>query len=114
MGSATKTQKATENKLKSATNVKSTLVLLTEMTEIVADRLVFFIQFNGPFRIISAHMRRDNQKVGRKRGNLREKPPGTPPSRTWLVSHVPRVGLELTPDTDEEIERSCAVIKYQR
>ena len=26
------------------------------------------------------------------------KPPGTPASRTWLVSHVLRVGLEPTPD----------------
>ena len=28
-----------------------------------------------------------------------EKTPGTPASRTWLVSHVPRAGLEPTPGT---------------
>ena len=36
---------------------------------------------------------------GAKTGEPREKPPGTPASRTWLVSHVARVGLEPTPDT---------------
>ena len=49
----------------------------------------FFIQFYAPFNIISV----------RKRENPREKPPGTPASRTWLVSHVARAGLEPTPDT---------------
>ena len=34
-----------------------------------------------------------------KTGEPREKPPGTPASRTWLVSHVARAGLEPTPDT---------------
>ena len=29
--------------------------------------LFFWIQFNVPFKFISAHMRRANQKVGRKR-----------------------------------------------
>ena len=36
---------------------------------------------------------------GVKTGEPREKPPGTPASRTWLVSHVARAGLEPTPDT---------------
>ena len=36
---------------------------------------------------------------GAKTGVPREKPPGTPASRTWLVSHVTRAGLEPTPDT---------------
>ena len=36
---------------------------------------------------------------GTKTGEPREKPPGTPASRTWLVSHVARAGLEPTPDT---------------
>ena len=44
-------------------------------------------------------MRRANQKKGRKRENPREKPPGTPASRTWLVSHVAIAELEPTPDT---------------
>ena len=38
--------------------------------------------------------------VGAKSGEPREKTPDTPPaSRTWLVSHMPRVGLEPKPDT---------------
>ena len=36
---------------------------------------------------------------GAKTGEPREKPPDTPASRTWLVSHVARAGLEPTPDT---------------
>ena len=36
---------------------------------------------------------------GAKTGEPREKPPGTPASRTWLVLHGTRVGLEPTPDT---------------
>ena len=53
------------------------------------------IQFYVSFKIISAHV-----KVGgAKTGVAREKPPGTPASRTWPVSHVAIVGLELTPDT---------------
>ena len=36
---------------------------------------------------------------GAKTGELREKPPDTPASRTWLASHVARAGLEPTPDT---------------
>ena len=35
---------------------------------------------------------------GAKTGEPREKPPGTPASRTWLVSHVASAGLEPTPD----------------
>ena len=34
-----------------------------------------------------------------KTGDPREKPPGTPASRTWLASHVASAGLEPTPDT---------------
>ena len=36
---------------------------------------------------------------GRKRENPQENPPGTPASRTWLVSRVAIAGLEPTPDT---------------
>ena len=61
--------------------------------------LLFLIQFNVPFKIISAHMRRYQSVGGAKTGEPREKPPDTPASRTWLVSHVARAGLEPTPDT---------------
>ena len=33
-----------------------------------------------------------------KTGGPREKPPGPPASRTWLVSHVASAGLQPTPD----------------
>ena len=68
----------------------------------------FLIQFYVLFKIISAHMRQANQQVWRKRENPepstpppppKKKTPGTPASRTWLVSHVPRVEVEPTPDT---------------
>ena len=36
---------------------------------------------------------------GAKTGEPRENTPGTPASRTWLVSHVAGAGLEPTPDT---------------
>ena len=36
---------------------------------------------------------------GAKIGEPREKPPDAPASRTWLVSHVAKAGLEPTPDT---------------
>ena len=58
----------------------------------------FLIQFYVPIKVISAHMRRANQQVG-ENGETLEKPPGTPASRTWLVSHVASAGLEPAPDT---------------
>ena len=48
----------------------------------------FLIQFYVPFKIFSAY--ETGQSVGgAKTGGPREKPPGTPASRTWLVSHEP-------------------------
>ena len=41
---------------------------------------------------------------GAKTAEPREKSPGIPASRTWLVSHVARAGLEPTPD-DRVIEK---------
>ena len=49
--------------------------------------LTLFFQFNIPLKFISAHMRRANQKVGRKPENPAKNKPA---SRTWLVSHVAR------------------------
>ena len=54
----------------------------------------FFIQFNVPFKIIS--LIETSQSVG---GAKLGKPPDTPASRTWLVSHVDSAGLEPTPGT---------------
>ena len=57
------------------------------------------IQFYVPFKIILAHMKKHQTVGGAKTGVPREKPPSTRASRTWPVSHVAIVGLELTPDT---------------
>ena len=60
---------------------------------------IYFYSVLRPFQdYFSSH--ETGQSVGRaKTGEPREKPPGTPASRTWLVSHVARVGLEPAPDT---------------
>ena len=59
--------------------------------------IFFFIQFNVPFKIIS--LIETSQWVGWRNGSTPGKPPDTPASRTWLVSHVASAGLEPTPDT---------------
>ena len=50
--------------------------------------------FHCPFKINAADMSR-----WAKTGEPRAKTPGTPASRTWLVSHVASAGLEPAPDT---------------
>ena len=57
----------------------------------------FLIQFNVPFKIIS--LIETSQSIGGRNGRTAGKPPDTPASRTWLVSHVASAGLEPTPDT---------------
>ena len=59
--------------------------------------LYFNIQFNVPFKIIS--LIETSQSIGGRNGRTPGKPPDTPASRTWLVSHVASAGLEPTPDT---------------
>ena len=61
-------------------------------------------------------MRRANQYVGRKWEKPREfflKPPDTPTSRTWLVSHVPCGAQTHTRQSGEMIEWLSVVMKYQ-
>ena len=62
------------------------------------NSLFFFIQLNIPFKIISLISRQANRWVGQN-GSTPGKPPDTPASRTWLVSHVASAGLEPTPAT---------------
>ena len=57
-----------------------------------------FSQFNVPQDYFSSY-EKDQSVGGTKTGEPRENPPGIPASRTWLVPHVARAGLELTPDT---------------
>ena len=57
----------------------------------------FLIQFNVSFKIISLIV--TSQSIGGRNGSYPGKPPDTPASRAWLVSHVASAGLEPTPDT---------------
>ena len=57
----------------------------------------FFTQFHVPFKIIS--LIETSQWIGGRNGSTPGKPPDTPASRTWLVSHVASAGLEPTPVT---------------
>ena len=62
----------------------------------------FFFFFNSvlrPFQDYFSSYETGQSVGGAKTGEPREKTPGTPASRTWLVSHVARAGLEPTPDT---------------
>ena len=62
----------------------------------------FFFFFNSvlrPFQDYFSSYETGQSVGGAKTGEPREKPPDTPASRTWLVSHVARAGLEPTPDT---------------
>ena len=58
----------------------------------------FFFFFNSvlrPFQDYFSSYETGQSVGGVKTGEPREKPPDTPASRTWLVSHVARAGLEL-------------------
>ena len=54
---------------------------------------IFLNQFNDYF----THIETSQSLVGGNRSTP-GKPPDTPASRTWLVSHVASAGLEPTPD----------------
>ena len=60
----------------------------------------FFFFFNSvlrPFQDYFSSYETGQLVGGAKTGEPREKPPDTPASRTWLVSHVARAGLEPKP-----------------
>ena len=59
----------------------------------------FFYSVLRPFQDYFSSYETGQSVGGGKTGEPREKPPGTPTSRTWLVSHVTSAGLEPTPDT---------------
>ena len=59
--------------------------------------LIFFF-LNSVLRLFQDYFSsyETGQSVGgAKTGEPREKPPGTPASRTWLVSHVTRAWLHI-------------------
>ena len=59
---------------------------------------IFFYSVLRPFQDYFSSYETGQSVGGAKTGEHREKPPDTPASRTWLVSHVARAGLEPTPD----------------
>ena len=59
----------------------------------------FFNSVLRPFQDYFNSYQTGQSVGGAKTGEPREKPPDTPASRTWLVSHVARAGIEPTPDT---------------
>ena len=60
--------------------------------------IIFFYSVLRPFQDNFCSYETGQSVGGAKTGEPREKPPGTPASRTWLVSHVASEGLEPTPD----------------
>ena len=65
-------------------------------------RCFFFSFFNSvlrPFQDYFSSYETGQSVGGAKTGEPQEKSPDTPASKTWLVSHVARAGLEPTPDT---------------
>ena len=72
---------------------------LAAITDAENSFFFFLIQFNVPFQDYFSSYETGQSVGGAKTGEPREKPPDTPASRTWLVSHVARAGLEPTPVT---------------
>ena len=70
-----------------------------EKTGEAHDYFFFFNSVLCPFQDYFSSYETGQSVGGAKTGEPREKPPDTPASRTWLVSHVARAGLEPTPDT---------------
>ena len=66
---------------------------------IVMVIFIFFDSVLRPFQDFFSSYETGQSVGGEKMGEPREKPPGTPASRTWLVSHVARAWLEPTTDT---------------
>ena len=74
--------------------------------------LVFFYSVLRPFQDYFRSYETGQSVGGAKTGEPREKPPDTP-ARTWLVSHVARLGLEATPDTAVRILTFISRINYR-
>ena len=72
------------------------LLIITEYkVNIIKDYAIFFNSVLRPFQDYFSSYER-GQSVGGAKTEPREKSPGTPASRTWLVSYVASVGLEPT------------------
>ena len=61
--------------------------------------IIIIISVLRPFQDYFSSYETGTPVGGAKTGEPREKTPGTPASRTWLVSHVVTAWFEPTPDT---------------
>ena len=76
-------------------------VCLQKVVLVVRDGLLSYFFFDSvqlPFQDYFTHIE-TSQSVGEAKREYPRKPPDTPASRTWLVSHVASAGLEPTPVT---------------
>ena len=73
-------------------------------TNFECPAIIFFIQFFVSFKIIFLSYRDESIRRWSESGIPREKPPDTPASRTWLVSHVTRAQSEARTHSGEMIE----------
>ena len=67
--------------------------------QVVFSRFFFLNSVLRPFQDYFSSYETSQSVGGAKTGKPRKKPPDTPASRTWLISHVARAGLEPTPVT---------------
>ena len=68
------------------------LLCTTKRVQPHSTSWLFLIQFNVPFQDYFSSYETGQSVGGAKTEEPREKPPFTPSSRTWLVSHVARAG----------------------
>ena len=69
---------------------------------ITTNGQILFNSILRPFQDYFSSCETGQSVGGRKREILEKKTPGTPASRSWLVSHVASAGLEPTPDTEDK------------
>ena len=75
---------------------------MAKTPEFLGGKMLYIFFLNSvlrPFQDYFSSYETGQSVGGAKTGEPREKPPETPSSRTWLVLHVARAGLEPTPDT---------------
>ena len=76
-------------------------IMQKDMYECIGVYMIFFFlnSILHPFQDYFSSYETGQSVGGAKTGEPQEKPPDTPASRTWLVSHLARAGLEPTPVT---------------
>ena len=69
---------------------------------ITTNGQILFNSVLRPFGVYFSSYETGQSVGGRKREIPEKKTPGTPASRSWLVSHVASTGLEPTTDTEDK------------